>query len=46
MKRAEFLILPSLWYEGFPMTIVEAFSCGTPVLASDLGGMKEIIEER
>ena len=45
MKRAEFLILPSLWYEGFPMTIVEAFSCGTPVLASDLGGMKEIIEE-
>ena len=45
MKRAEFLILPSLWYEGFPMAIVEAFSCGTPVLASDLGGMKEIIEE-
>lgn len=45
MKRAEFLILPSLWYEGFPMTIVEAFSCGTPVLASDLGGMKTIIEE-
>ena len=45
MKRAEFLILPSLWYEGFPMTIVEAFSCGTPVLASDLGGMKAIIEE-
>ena len=27
------------------MAIVEAFSCGTPVLASDLGGMKEIIEE-
>ncbi len=45
MKRAEFLILPSLWYEGFPMTIVEAFSCGTPVLASDLGGMKGIIKE-
>ena len=45
MKGAEFLILPSLWYEGFPMTIVEAFSCGTPVLASDLGGMKTIIVE-
>ena len=27
------------------MTIVEAFSCGIPVLASDLGGMKTIIEE-
>ena len=45
MERAEFLILPSLWYEGFPMTIVEAFSCGTPVLASDIGSMKTIIEE-
>ena len=45
IKGAEFLVFPSLWYEGFPMTIVEAFSCGTPVLASDLGGMKTIIIE-
>ena len=45
IKGAEFLVLPSLWYEGFPMTIVEAFSCGTPVLVSDLGGMKTIITE-
>jgi glycosyltransferase involved in cell wall biosynthesis len=38
------LIFPSTWYEGFPMTILEAFSVGTPVLASALGGMKEIIQ--
>ena len=31
------LILPTQWYEGFPMTIVEAFSVGTPVICSDLG---------
>ena len=35
--RSKALILPTQWYEGFPMTIVEAFSVGTPVLCSDLG---------
>lgn len=39
------LIVPSIWYEGFPMTIVEAFSKGTPVIASDIGTMSEIIED-
>ena len=43
LKKSRALIFPSLWYEGFPMTILEAFSCGTPVLASDLGGPREII---
>lgn len=45
MRDAQFLVLPSVWYEGFPMTIVESFSCGTPVVATDDGGMQEIIEE-
>ncbi|WP_439489762.1 glycosyltransferase family 4 protein [Algoriphagus sp.] len=43
MKRAKALLFPSQWYEGFPMTILEAFSCATPVIASDLGGPGEII---
>ena len=28
MKRAQFLVMPSVWYEGFPMVIVEAFAHG------------------
>ena len=40
---ATFLLLPSGCYEGFPRTIVEAFAKGTPVLASDLGAMKELV---
>ena len=44
MARAAFLVLPSEWYEGFPMTIVEAFSRGLPVIASNLGSMTEIVE--
>jgi len=46
MERAEFLIMPSECYEGFPMVLVEAFSQGLPVIASRLGGMKEIVEDR
>lgn len=46
MKGACFLIFPSEWYEGLPMTIVEAFACGVPVVASRLGAMAEIIEDK
>jgi glycosyltransferase involved in cell wall biosynthesis len=45
IKGAAFLMVPSLWYECFPMTICEAFACGTPVLCSRLGGMQEIVTD-
>ena len=41
---ARALLLPTQWYEGFPMTIVEAFSVGTPVIASRLGNVASVIE--
>lgn len=37
------MILPTQWYEGFPMSIVEAFSVGTPVIGSDIGNVGSII---
>jgi glycosyltransferase involved in cell wall biosynthesis len=43
IKNARFLVFPSEWYEGFPVTIAEAFACGVPVVASRLGAMQEII---
>ncbi|MEH6504173.1 MAG: glycosyltransferase family 4 protein [Cycloclasticus sp.] len=45
MRQAAFLVMPSEWYEGFPMVLVEAFSLGLPVVASRLGGMAEIVED-
>jgi glycosyltransferase involved in cell wall biosynthesis len=45
MCRAVAVVLPSTWYEGFPMVIIEAFACATPVIASDLGGLSEIVED-
>lgn len=43
MGDAPILVFPSTWYEGMPMTIVEALARGTPVAASDLGGAREML---
>jgi glycosyltransferase involved in cell wall biosynthesis len=44
MRGALALVLPSIWYENFPRTLVEAFGAGLPVIASRLGAMAELIE--
>ena len=44
MRGAAMLIFPSIWYECNPMTILEAFACGLPVIASDLGAMRELVD--
>lgn len=38
------LILPTQWYEGFPMSIIEAFSVGTPVICSNIGNLGSIVK--
>lgn len=44
MGAAQALIFPSIWYEGQPRTIVESLAKGTPILASRLGSMPEMVE--
>jgi glycosyltransferase involved in cell wall biosynthesis len=45
MKGARFVVFPSQLYENMPLTIIEAFACGVPVLASKLGAMQEIVSQ-
>lgn len=45
MQRCTALLFPSIWYEGMPMVILEAYSMGTPVIASNFGVMSSLIQD-
>ncbi len=45
ISHAKFLVIPSEWYEGFPMVTLEAYACGTPIIASRIGSLTEIIND-
>jgi len=44
ISNAEFLVMPSTGIESFGLAAIEAFACGTPVIASRHGGLREIVE--
>jgi glycosyltransferase involved in cell wall biosynthesis len=43
VSDADFLIMPSEAYEVFGLAVIEAYACGTPVLAARIGGLAEIV---
>lgn len=43
IKKASALVVPSVCYEGMPMTILEAYGLGTPVLSSNIGILQEMV---
>ena len=43
VRDAALQIVPSECYEGFPMVLLEALACGTPVIGSDIGSIGEIL---
>jgi glycosyltransferase involved in cell wall biosynthesis len=45
VAKAALQIIPSECYEGFPMAMLEAYASGTPVLASRIGSLDELVEE-
>lgn len=45
MNDASLLVFPSRWYEGCPMTMLEAMARGLPIVASRLGGMAELVSD-
>lgn len=45
-EEIDVLVVPSVWYENSPNVILEAFAHQTPVIASDLGGMAELVTDQ
>ena len=44
-KNAAFVVMPSIWYEGCPMTAIEAESLGIPIVASNIGFFREALKD-
>jgi glycosyltransferase involved in cell wall biosynthesis len=44
MREQDFVIMPSIWWENAPLVIAEARHHGRPVICSNIGGMKEFVE--
>jgi glycosyltransferase involved in cell wall biosynthesis len=45
MRAALAVVVPSRWYENQPITILEAFACGVPVIGTTLGGIPELVND-
>ena len=45
LKRCTALLLPSVCYEGFPISLLESFATGTPAIVSRLGPLAEIVQD-
>lgn len=43
LARAMVLAIPSIWAEALPLVCQDAFAAGTPIVASDLGGLPEVV---
>ena len=44
ISGAMFVVAPSEWYENNPVSVIEAFACGKPVVAARIGGLPELVE--
>jgi glycosyltransferase involved in cell wall biosynthesis len=45
LKNAAIIVVPSICYEGFPGTLLDAMSYSTPVICSAIGGLPEIVQD-
>lgn len=45
-RKANIAVVPSIWYETFGIVIIESFKYSTPVIASNIGGFPELVENR
>ncbi|MCG3170764.1 MAG: D-inositol-3-phosphate glycosyltransferase [Pseudomonadales bacterium] len=45
VREARAIVLPSEWYENAPMSVLEAYACGKPVIGAEIGGIPEMVRD-
>jgi len=45
IRNSMFLVIPSEWYENNPLTVIEAFALGKPVVGARIGGIPEMVRD-
>ena len=45
IRKASFLIIPSIWYENCPYSVLETQAIGKPIIGSNLGGIPELVKD-
>jgi len=45
MRGARVVVIPSLWYEACPFTVIESMACGSAMVVSDAGGIPELVAD-
>jgi glycosyltransferase involved in cell wall biosynthesis len=45
MREAAVVAVPSLWFEGFPMTVLEAYARARPVVATAIGSVGTVVDD-
>lgn len=45
VRNARYVCVPSEWYENCPMTVIEGFTLGTPVIGARIGGIPELVND-
>lgn len=44
VRKARFIVVPSVWYENCPYSVLEALAMGKPIIGSNLGGIHELVK--
>lgn len=45
LEGAQFVVVPSRWYENLPFSVMESLAAGKPLVAADIGGIPEMVED-
>lgn len=45
VSKCKFIVIPSIWYENCPYSVLETIAIGKPIIGSDIAGIPELVEE-